>query len=220
MTIMQMVARALTPGCMARQVPIWEGPENKGKTRMINLLGKPWSITFDMSLDSKEAHMLVQGVWLAEIAELNALRVTKTETRIKSFISEVKDSFIPKYSNNRVSLPRRCCFIGTTNDDDYLPSLTGNTRWYPIRTEWFDHERMEQERDQLFAEAASAFRTNPDVAWWEEPQGLQAEVKASRESRRPFNAYEDELKVWLDERVRLGEGNPPGFGPTHRNNLD
>lgn len=201
MTIMQMIARALNPGCMARQVPIWEGPENKGKTRMINILGKPWATTFDMSLDSKEAHMFVQGVWLAEIAELSALKATRTENRIKSFISQVEDSFIPKYSNNRVAYKRRAVFIGTTNDDDYLPSLTGNTRWYPIRTEWFDHEQMEQERDQLFAEAVASFRADPNTKWWEEPTVLKETIQDTRENRRPLNVYEDELRNWLDGKI-------------------
>lgn len=200
MTIMQMVARAMHPGCMARNVPVWEGDENKGKTRMIKLLGDPWSITFDMSMDSKEAHMAIQGVWVAELAELDTLRKT-TETRLKSFVSQTQDTFVPKYSNNRTSLPRRTVFFGTTNDEDYLTSVTGNTRWFPISTGNFDHKRLEREREQLFAEAMSVFQENPDVAWWEEPCNIQAMLKAARDQRRSFNPYEESLSEWLDGKV-------------------
>lgn len=204
MTIMQMVARAMTPGCMARNVPVWEGEENKGKTRMIKLLGDPWSITFDMSMDSKEAHMAIQGVWVAELAELDTLRKT-TETRLKSFVSQTQDTFVPKYSNNRASYPRRTVFFGTTNDEDYLTSVTGNTRWFPISTGTFNYKRLEREREQLFAEAMYTFRENPDVAWWEEPCNIQIMLKAARDQRRTFNPYEESLSLWLD-----GNTTPPG----------
>lgn len=197
MTIMEMTARALTPGCMARQVPVWEGPENKGKTRTIKALGDPWAITFDMSMDTKEAHMAVQGVWVGELAELDTLRKT-SESRLKSFISQTDDTFIPKYSNNRAAYPRRAVFIGTTNDDDYLPPKGTSTRWYPIRTEWFNHQMVRQERNQLFAEAVAIFKANPDIDWWEEPASLKKEIAASRKARRAFNPYEAKLKEWLE----------------------
>jgi putative DNA primase/helicase len=200
MTIMQMVARAMNPGCMARNVPVWEGEENKGKTRMIKLLGDPWAITFDMSMESKEAHMAIQGVWVAELAELDTLRKT-TETKLKSFVSQTQDTFVPKYSNNRASLPRRTVFFGTTNDEDYLTSVTGNTRWFPIATGNFDYKRLERQREQLFAEAMSIFQENSDVAWWEEPCDIQSMLKAARDQRRSFNPYEESLSDWLDGKM-------------------
>lgn len=197
MTIMEMTARALNPGCMGRQVPVWEGAENKGKTRMIKLLGDPWSITFDMSMESKEAHMAVQGVWLAELAELDTLRKT-SESRLKSFISQTNDTFIPKYSNNRATYHRRTVFIGTTNDDDYLPPTGAGTRWYPIRTGAFNIELLQQERHQLFAESVSIFKDSPDTQWWEEPASLKKEIADSRRARRPFNPYEAGLAEHLN----------------------
>jgi len=221
MTIMQMVARAMNPGCMARNVPVWEGLENKGKTRMIKLLGDPWSITFDMSMESKEAHMAIQGVWVAELAELDTLRRT-TETRLKSFISQTKDTFVPKYSNNRASYPRRTVFFGTTNDEDYLASVTGNTRWFPIATGDFDYDRMEKERFQLFAESLSIFEENPDVTWWDEPADIQEMLKKARKQRRSFNVYEDSLCDWLDglpPKLSSLNPNPNPIIPIRRNEV-
>ncbi len=197
MTVMQMVARALSPGCIARAVPVWEGPENKGKTSMIKLLGAPWSITFDMSMDSKESHMMLQGVWVAELAELNTLRRT-SEMRIKSFISQTTDDFVPKYSNDRLSIPRRTVFIGTSNDDDYLTDSGENTRWYPIQVGEFDHGWMHANRLQLFAEAYSILKANPDTDWWTEPESLRKPVRESRDIRKSNNPYEEELAMWLD----------------------
>jgi len=196
-TIMQMIARAKAPGCMARLVTIFEGPENKGKTRAIRILGHPWAITFDMSMDSKEAHMIIQGAWLAELAELDTLRKT-TETRLKSFVSQTTDTYVPKYSNYRVGHPRRTVFIGTTNDENYLPGQTGNTRWLPIKTEWFDLVKLEAIREQLFAEAIAIFRSTPDIEWWEEPEHIREQLAAERDKRRIINIYEDSLENWLN----------------------
>jgi hypothetical protein len=196
-TIMQMIARAKTPGCMARLVPVWEGPENKGKTSAIMMLGDPWSMTFDMSMDSKEAHMAIQGCWVAELSELDTLRKT-TETRLKSFISQIKDSYVPKYANYRVDHPRRTVFFGTTNEDNYLPGQTGNTRWLPVRTEWFDLDKLSACREQLFAEATSIFKETPDVEWWQQPSIIEADLAAERDDRRMPNVYEDELRDWLN----------------------
>lgn len=198
-TIMQMVARAITPGCVARLVAVFEGPENRGKTRCIRIIGHPWSMTFDMSMDSKEAHMAVAGCWVAELAELDTLRKT-TETRLKSFVSQQTDDYIPKYSNHRMSHPRRTVFIGTTNDENYLPGNSGNTRWLPVKTPWFDLDKVEREREQLFAEALFIFKTTPDVKWWEEPEALQPELARERKSRQIENVYEDDLSLWLDNK--------------------
>lgn len=195
-TIMQMTARAMSPGCMARFVPVFEGPEGVGKTRAIRVLGSPWTRTFDMSMDSKEAHMAIQGIWLAELAELDTLRKT-TETRLKSFISQTEDAYIPKYANNAVIYPRRTMFIGTTNEETYLPG-TGNTRFLPIKTPAFNLEALTNNRDQLIAEARDILLHNPTIKWWEPPDSVHDEVKAARESRRLINVYEAELSRWLD----------------------
>ena len=68
-----MVARALSPGCTARYVVILEGDESIGKSKLVLDLGAPWSQVFDHTMDSKEAHIAVQGCWVAELAELDSL---------------------------------------------------------------------------------------------------------------------------------------------------
>jgi predicted P-loop ATPase len=154
-------------------------------------------MTFDMSMDSKEAHMAIQGCWVAELAELDSLRKT-TETRLKSFISQQADDYVPKYSNYRVTHPRRTVFIGTTNETRYLQGNTGHTRWAPVNTAWFDLERIEREREQMIAEALFILKTTPDVQWWEEPESLKEELAAERKDRQIENVYEDDLRLWLD----------------------
>lgn len=195
-TIMQMTARALAPGCMARYVTVFEGPEDIGKTRAIRILGQPWTRTFDISMESKEAHIAIQGVWVAELAELDTLRRT-TETRLKSFISQTEDTYVPKYANHAVVYPRRTVFMGTTNEETYLPGL-GNTRFLPVKTHSFDLKGLAGNRDQLIAEAKEMLLHNPTIPWWQVPESIRGDVQEAREERRVMNVYEAELSLWLD----------------------
>lgn len=197
--IIQMMARAITPGCIARAVTIFEGPERTGKTRFIKELGKPWAITMDMNLESKESHMMVQGVWCAELAELESMRKT-AETKMKSFVTQTTDSYIPKFLNYKVNRPRRTCFFGTTNEDEYLISQTGNTRWNPIKTGLFDIDRLIDERDQLFAEAYTTLSNDPELEWWIEPEELKERIASEREKRRIVNEFEGPLAEWLNKK--------------------
>lgn len=198
MCIVQMMARAMTPGCLARYVVILQGDENTGKSQLVLQLGTPWSATFDMSLDSKEAHIAVQGLWVAELAELDTLSKSQ-ESRIKSFISQQADHYVPKYANFPIVCPRRTVFIGTTNEAQYLPGQSGNTRFLPVKTGTIDVKRCVAERDQLFAEAVLWYQDHV-YDWWEQEAGIAAVVAEEVEKRRLSSVYEDDLRLWLHGR--------------------
>jgi putative DNA primase/helicase len=191
-----MVARALKPGCQYRNVVIFEGLEDSGKSKLVRALaGDGWYVEMPPDLKSKEAHMLIQGAWVAEFGELDSLNRTD-ETRIKTFITMVTDDYIPKFANRRVSLPRRTIFIGTTNEDSYLKGQTGNTRFLPVKTGAIDVERFLSRREQLFAEALVYYHNHEDD-WWRLPEETQAEAAAVRDARRIVNPYEADLSYWL-----------------------
>jgi len=196
-TLLQMMNRAFHPGCIARLVPIWNGEENQGKSTAIALLGGEWATTLKISLESKEAHMSIHGYWIAELEELDTL-YKSSESRLKAFLTNTSDHYVPKYSNHSVDYPRRTVFIGTTNDSDYLRGLTGNTRFLPINTGSFDLDAIKHEREQLFAEAKEWLLEHPSAHWWEEPDGLQSTIKEQRETRRVENVFEDSLKDFLN----------------------
>jgi hypothetical protein len=193
---LSMVARALDPGCLYRYVVILEGPENTGKSALVRTLASPeWFTELMLGLDSKESHMMLQGVWLAEMPELDSLSRTE-ETRLKAFITLRDDSYIPKYSNNRIVIPRRTVFVGTTNETTYLKGNTGNTRFLPVRTGHIDLSILQQARDQLFAEALQEYMRAP-TAWWMLDAPAVEEARSERDKRRLVNIYESELALWL-----------------------
>ena len=92
-----MIARGYEPGCLYRNVLVFEGPEEFRKSTFVQHLvpKKIWHTSFTASFDSKDAPVLIQGVWVAELTELDTLSRTQ-ETRLKSFISDVEDAYVPK----------------------------------------------------------------------------------------------------------------------------
>src|SRR5262249_44439288 len=103
---LSMVARALDPGCLYRYVVILEGPEESGKSTLVRALaGEGWYVELAIGLETKESHMMLHGAWVAELSELDSLGRTE-ETRLKAFITLKEDSYIPKYSNYRITTPR------------------------------------------------------------------------------------------------------------------
>jgi predicted P-loop ATPase len=197
-----MVARATHPGCQYRNVIIFEGDEDLGKSKLVKAVASPvWYRELSLGLEGKEAHMIVQGVWLSEFAELSSLGRTGT-ARLKSFITMETDDYIPKFANTPVSRPRRTIFVGTVNpegDGTYLPGQTGNTRFLPICVTDIHIDDVLAIREQLFAEALVYYRDHPND-WWQLSSDGQTEAAQEREARRQGSVYEDSLRDWLQRK--------------------
>lgn len=196
--LVSMVARAMHPGCHYRFVVIFEGAEEIGKSSLVRELASPeWYVELSIGLETKEAHMMLQGAWVAEFSELDSLSRTE-ETRLKAFITMREDSYIPKYSNFRQRTERRAIFVGTTNEESYLKGQTGNTRYLPIRlTGQVDLERFRAIRLQLFAEALHYYQSAYET-WWQFSDEALETAKVERTQRRVWQVYEDPLDEWLE----------------------
>jgi predicted P-loop ATPase len=199
-----MVARASDPGCQFRNVPILEGPENAGKTKLVRELATPeWYREVSHGLEGKEAHMRIKRAWVAELAELASLTKTE-ESRLKSFFTMNEDTYIPKFSNFEVTHKRRTVFVGTVNpegDNAYLRGQTGNTRYLPIAVRDINVEGFQAIRTQLFAEALQYYRDHPDD-WWKLSSDGETVAEEVREERRQRSVYEDDLGHWLERSSR------------------
>jgi hypothetical protein len=199
MLIVSMVARALVPGCHYRYVVVFEGAQEFGKSALVlNLASQDWYVPLMMGFETKEAHMMLQGAWIAELVELDSVSRTD-EARLKAFITMREDSFIPKYSNFRQRLERRAIFIGTTNDSQWMKDQTGGTRYLPLALpDPIDHEQFLQMRTQLFAEALVYYYSHVADFWLLSPEA-QTIAQVEREQRRISQVYEGPLEEWLEE---------------------
>jgi predicted P-loop ATPase len=133
------------------------GPQGSGKSTFLRCIGKRWFSDSMVTFEGKEAAEIVQGKWIIEVAELQALGKTATNA-VKMFLSKEYDDFRPAYGRRVVKHPRRCILFGTTNDSGFLKDPTGERRFWPVDVKvqeptkdvWKD---LPKEVDQIWAEA-------------------------------------------------------------------
>ncbi len=188
--ILSMVARGLVPGCKADTMPVFEGAQGAGKSRLLAILGGKYYAELTESLDTKDFFVVIQGVWVCEIAELDAFRRTDV-TRIKQVLSSQQDRCRLPYAKRAVNLPRRVVFAGSTNEHEYLRDATGARRFWPLTVASIDHDWLQSNRVQLFAEAVERFKDG--ATWWDVPTEA---AKAQTDARRETDAWEPAIAEW------------------------
>jgi predicted P-loop ATPase len=190
------VRRVREPGCKFDQMLVLEGPEGTGKSSAVKILAGGDDFFSDATIldkDGKELQELTCGVWLYEVSELAGLNKREVE-HVKALLSRTHDKARGAYGRIPENRPRQCIFIGTTNQDDYLTSTTGNRRIWPVATTTIDLEGLERDRDQLWAEA-NLVEASGQVLTLD--GGLTSEAAARTESRLAADPWEDTLeKVW------------------------
>lgn len=187
------VARVMRPGCKADSMLVLEGETGIRKSTALNTLaGDAWFAEISGAIDPKGTAELLRRKWIVEFSELAALRRTKDQEVIKSFLSRRIDTYRPSYGKLSRDFPRQVAFAGSTNEERYLFDVTGGRRFWPIRCSKVNIRGLEIERDQLWAEAVEAFDRG-------EPWHLTDEEIATLAANEQSERYDDD--VWT-ERVR------------------
>ena len=151
--LMGMVSRALRPGCKFDYMPILEGAQGMRKSSLLNVLAGDWFADTGFVLGDKDSLQMLQGRWLYEISELDAMARAEV-TKIKAFVASRMDWYRASFDKRPREYPRQLVFAGTTNEHQYLVDPTGNRRFWPISvTRVIDTDWVSSVRDQLFAEA-------------------------------------------------------------------
>ena len=94
--------------------------------------------------------------------------------------------------------PRRCVFVATTNELEFIDT-TGNRRFWPVqmRAE-ADVKAIERDRDQLWAEAVHWYGSG--YKWWLPPK-LEAIAAAIQGDYLETDAWDDKFADWLAGRT-------------------
>ncbi|ESY21733.1 virulence protein E [Mesorhizobium sp. LNJC395A00] len=200
------VRRARRPGCKFDCVLVLEGPQGRGKSSVLKILAGGEDFFSDeiaIGVSYKEQQELLQGKWIVELPELAGLRNADIRG-VKQFVSKTHDRGRPAFGRSVEEMPRRCIFIGTTNDSQYLHDATGNRRFWPVAVGKIDLQGLAEDMPQLWAEAAEAERealepiSIPERLW-----AAAAERQAERVSGDP---WEDLLLSALPSHAKLAEG--------------
>ena len=199
------VARVMRPGAKADHMLILEGPQGAKKSTALKVLaGEEWFTDELAEIGSKDAAQQMRGVWVIEIAELDAIGRAEV-SRIKAFLSRTVDRYRPPYERYVVDVPRQCVFAGSVNPDTYLRDETGNRRFWPLRCGTIDLDALRRDRNQLWAEALARFRNG--AIWWLQDPELVAMADAAQAERMQADAWDSLIERWIGwERRRVNRG--------------
>jgi predicted P-loop ATPase len=151
------VKRLRQPGCKFDEMLVLESEQGMNKSSALAVLAtRPDWFTDSLPLDAdpKEVIEQLSGKWIVEAAELKGMRRGDVE-HLKSFLSRQVDRARMSYGRTPSEVPRQCTFLGTTNSETYLRDGTGNRRYWPVKVAKFDIDRLKEDVDQLWAEAAA-----------------------------------------------------------------
>jgi predicted P-loop ATPase len=184
--VISAVARVMEPGCKADCAVILEGPQGLLKSTAIKTLASPWFTDGLSEFGSKDAAQELAGVWIVELAELDALKKAEV-SRVKAFMSRATDRYRPPYATHVIQQPRQCIFGGTVNPSEYLRDATGARRFWPIKCTKIDIPGLTKVRDQLWAEARVRYERGEQ--WWLDAS-LEKLAGIEQEERRVEDEWE------------------------------
>ena len=189
------VARAFKPGCKVDTMLVLIGGQGQQKSTTICALvpDEAWFADTTLDLNSKEGFLQIKGIWIYEVAELNALRRASNE-QAKAFLSSRVDRFRRPYGRHIEAHPRRVVLVGSANRDEILTDESGGRRFWPVRVGTMNAAGIAAIRDQLWAEAVARFRGGE--TWWltREEEGWLKDAQLLHEEP---DAWEPRLEGWV-----------------------
>jgi predicted P-loop ATPase len=154
--MLALAARPRNPGCKFDELLNLESDEGTGKSTALEILvGEDFFS--DQTLfgkDDRQTQETVSGVWLHENSDLDGLKRADVAS-VKSNLSRKRDRARKAFGKVVERKPRRCVECGTTNDDEYLQSQTGNRRFWSVKVGTIDLVGLQRDRMLLLGEAAS-----------------------------------------------------------------
>jgi hypothetical protein len=182
------VRRIRQPGVKFDIIIVWEGPQGRGKSTALKILAggdENFSDQNILTLDAKTQVEVMDGVWIYELGELEGLSRAETN-KVKAFASRSVDRARPAYGRFREDSPRQCIFVGTTNEGKYLRDMSGNRRFWPIKTDIIKLGELARDRDQLWAEAAYWEAKDVEIVLAEEFWPVAAREQEARLEDEPW----------------------------------
>lgn len=196
----------VTTGVKADITPILIGEQGTYKSTLVAALALRPGTSREVPFLSKDDDMKRQlrGASVVEIPELSGMKKRDVD-EVKFFLSLIEDSWIPKYMETMITMPRRCVFFATTNNVEVLVDPTGSRRFAPIETGAIQIDQAREIMPQLWAEGREIF-----VKEGIPHKRLEALAKLRAHKFEAVDPWEDAALEWIakEEARPSGERTP------------
>lgn len=192
------IYRALVAGTKHDTMLVLQGGQGIGKSTIISKLAKGWSNTAPLSLNDKDAFQTLDGSWIVEFAELATYKKYDDLARLKEYLTKSEDKYRRSFGKTTTTNPRRCIFMGTTNEKKYLRDQgSEERRFHPLEVKkpnWdlFDDKYI----DQVWAEVYTWYLTG-EKNWISNDSKFDAEYAAIIKATK----VEDEAAEVLESAI-------------------
>ncbi len=156
------VERAFSPGCKLDEMPVLIGKQGSGKSTFLReILPSPRLFSDTLRWDGTPQQRVESTLGFAIVEASEMVGISRAELAgLKSYLSRQNDEGVRlPYRRNPESLPRRCIFVGTSNETEALPNdPTGNRRFLAIQCPSGSYNKVVEyartNKEQLWAEAS------------------------------------------------------------------
>jgi predicted P-loop ATPase len=196
------VARAMTPGVKYDTMLVLIGAQGRHKSSILAKMGGAWFSDSLKTFDGKEAMETVQGTWINEISEMQAMERSEINA-VKAFLSKQTDYYRAAYGRHVAERARQCVFFGTSNPRDVLTDTTGGRRFWPVDIDEQPRTKnvfrdLDAERDQIWAEAVVRWRLGETLHL---PPEIEISAKKEQEAHRERHPWEGAIEAFLEGKI-------------------
>jgi hypothetical protein len=201
------VRRVRAPGCKFDEMLVLENPTqgtDKSSALAVLAVKAEW-FTDDLPLhmEGKRVIEALRGKWIVEAAELEGLKRADI-AHLKAFLSRQTDRGRMAYDRLVTEVPRQCVLAGTTNSMEYLRDMTGNRRVWPVLVRRFKVDKLRQDRDQLWAEAAAREAAGASIRLAPKLWALAGQAQDQRLTLDPwFDKLGEELGEFKQAKISM-----------------
>ena len=204
------IHRAYEPGCKFDDMIVLIGGQSAGKSTIVRWLNLDDQFFREIkTIAGKEGIEAIRGVWIGEVAELMAMTRVKEAEAVKAYITSQEDAYRPPYGKHVITVPRRCMFVGTTNNPQFLTDKTGNRRFYPVKCKSFAYKLYDNEEEiknyirQAWAEAVKLYKEGKL-----QPFAKKEVLEQIRQAQEA--AMEDDWRIGAIEQYLTDQKKRPG----------
>lgn len=192
------VTRVFMPGAQFDWMLVLEGLEGLGKSTFFRTLAGAEYFRDNLpDLRDKDSAQALDGIWIVELAEVEDYFRRNQREVFKAYLTRRVDKYRPAFARKGIEAHRQCVFAGSTNEERFLHSESGNRRVVPIKvgvTGGFDFHATGKARDQLWAEAMVIYK-----------MGLEETLELEGEAKEHAKKLQTEEKRVLTEADLMAE---------------